>query len=118
MLCESIYMRCPEQTGPQRVGCVCRVCPFAQAAINTGHRWGCLNNRNVLSQIWRPEVREQVSKELVSLRGPSPWLVNGPLSPPLCVYVLISSYNASLMGSGPSLVTSFYLFKGEFLAAP
>ena len=72
----------------------------------------------IVSQIWTPEVREQVSHRLVSFRGPSPWLLNGPLSPSLCVCVLISSYDTSRMGSAPSLVTLLYLFKDEFLAAP
>lgn len=41
----------------------------AGAAITKCHQWGGINNRHLLAQGWRPEVRDQdVSKVMLPLR--------------------------------------------------
>lgn len=77
MLYESIYMRCPEQTSPQQVELRLQGVSACSGSRNTVAQTGggvvvavLKQQKCIVCQIWRPEVREQVSNRLVSFRRP------------------------------------------------
>lgn len=88
----------------------CTLVRVSGAVTATFHSLGgaCKQQKHIVSQLWRLEVRDRADGRFSSFRGLSPRLAGG-CPPPMCQSVSSSLLIECRIGVGPSPVTSFCL---------